>query len=99
MNADALKLKTPPEPPPLPTMGDKLSRAIEGVLPDLDATDMAHLRVALVELIRLEKKAAWEAGAEHIDRRWHKESFGGTYWGHVPSRENPYRSAIDDQPA
>lgn len=93
MNADALKLKAPP---PLPTMGDRLSRAIEGTLPDLDDTEMAHLRVAMVALIRLENKAAWDAGAEWNDRDWHARDFGGTYWGFVASKDNPYRRAEDD---
>lgn len=77
-------------------MGDRLSRAIEGVLPDLDATDMAHLRVAMVKLIRLENKAAWEAGAEFVDRDWHGKCYGGTYWGWPASKGNPHRRFEDD---
>lgn len=77
-------------------MPDRLSRAIEAALPNLNATEMAHIRVAMVEHIRREKRAAWEAGAEHIDRRWHASYNGGLYWGFPASKDNPHRRQEDE---
>lgn len=52
---------------------------------------MAHIRVAMVELMRREKCAAWEAGAEYADRQNHAYYHGGTYWGWPASKDNPHR--------
>lgn len=94
MNADALRL--PKDiPPPLPSFGDRLSRAVEAAAPNLDAGELARIRVAMVELVRREKCSAWDAGAEFNDRAWYAAYYGETYWGFVASKDNPHRRQDD----
>lgn len=93
-NSDALKPKPHLAFEPKSYM-TRLDRAIEGALPGLTPEETARIRVALVELIRLEKSAAWDAGAEHTDREWHDSEYGGTYWGYKPSKGNPHRREED----
>lgn len=79
---------------PPPSFGDRISRAIERCC-TLTDEEMAAVRVEIVALMKVEKRDAWNAGAEHMDREWWESDYnsgpGARYWGYIESTKNPYR--------
>jgi hypothetical protein len=93
VNADGLSVqpKVPAAPKP-----NKVSRLIEPYEYILEPEEIAALRVALVALIKTEKRIAWNEGAECVDNEWWSSEYANglndnRYWGYVESTKNPYR--------
>lgn len=93
MNADGLAVqpKQPMAPPP-----NKIGRLVEQYSYILTPEETATLRVAIVALVKLEKRIAWNQGAEWQDQQWWSSDYAtgridSKYWGFVEPTENPYR--------